>query len=87
MISGKERKAKGCWGANETDHAASSAAGISGRLVGRVTKAGLLEALGAVGAAVGASRNNLDITRGYYASEMSQTEKDKYSMLSLICGI
>ena len=31
--------------------------------------------------------NNMDGPTGYYVSEISQKEKDKYSMLSLICGI
>ena len=32
--------------------------------------------------------NNMDGLGGYYAkSEVSQTEKDKYCMISLICGI
>ena len=31
--------------------------------------------------------NNMNGLRGYYASEISQTEKDKYCVLSLICGI
>ena len=30
---------------------------------------------------------NVDGPREYYTSEISQTEEDKYSMLSLICGI
>ena len=31
--------------------------------------------------------SNVDGTGGYYASEISQSEKDKYQMISLICGI
>ena len=31
--------------------------------------------------------NNIDGARGYYASEISQVEKDKYQMISLICGV
>ena len=30
--------------------------------------------------------NNMDRPGGYYAEWNSQTEKDKYSILSLICG-
>ena len=31
--------------------------------------------------------NNVNCPREYYATEVSQTEKDRYCMLSLICGI
>ena len=31
--------------------------------------------------------NNIDGPGGFYASEISQTEKDKYCILSLICGV
>jgi len=31
--------------------------------------------------------NNMNELGGYYVSEISQTEKDKYCMRSLICGM
>ena len=31
--------------------------------------------------------NNMDGAGGYYASEINQVEKDKYQMISLICGV
>ena len=31
--------------------------------------------------------NNMEGARGYYLSEISQAEKDKYQMISLICGV
>ena len=34
-----------------------------------------------------ATCSNMDGTRDYHLSEVSQKEKDKYHMISLICGI
>ena len=31
--------------------------------------------------------SNMDGPRDYHTSEVTQTEKDKYHMISLICGI
>ena len=31
--------------------------------------------------------DSMDSTREHYAKEISQSEKDKYHMISLICGI